>query len=79
MGYHNSWNCLWQSGNPVGVGLKSREVKIKIVKTFEGYSRIDSNIFVDSKLLANGSEDRTVRVCDSGTGKLVASPFKSER
>jgi WD40 repeat protein len=59
--------------------VKANEVKTGSVKTFEGHSAgitcID--ISMDSKLLASGSRDRTVRIWSLNTGELVAGPFDS--
>jgi WD40 repeat protein len=56
------------------VKLKAWEVKTGIMKTFNGHSRMVTNIDIsaDSKLLASGSMDETVRVWNLATGKLVA-------
>jgi WD40 repeat protein len=57
--------------------IKANEVKTGSVKTFDGHSRgitcID--ISMDSKLLASGSWDRTVRIWSLDTGEPVAGPF----
>jgi WD40 repeat protein len=61
--------------------VKANEVKTGSVKTFEGHFEsawitcID--ISMDSKLLASGSRDGTVRICSLDTGELVAGPFDS--
>jgi WD40 repeat protein len=46
-------------------------------KTFESHSQNIScvDISVDNTLLASGSEDRTARIWNLTTGKLVAGPF----
>jgi WD40 repeat protein len=67
-------------GGGLGDGeLKVIELDTGIVKKFEGHSRGISciDISADSKLLASGSWDRTTRIWNLGTGKLVAGPFKS--
>jgi WD40 repeat protein len=72
-----------QDGRWVGqhdsVELKVCEVETGIVKTLEGHSQgincID--ISADSTLLASGSFDRTTRIWNLETGKLVAGPLKS--
>jgi WD40 repeat protein len=59
--------------------LQVNEVKTGIVKTFEGHSTgitcID--ISMDSKLLASGSWDHTVRIWSLESGELVAGLFAS--
>ncbi|KAG2336713.1 WD40 repeat-like protein [Suillus weaverae] len=59
--------------------LKTCEVETGIVKTFKGHSReiICVDISADNTLLASGSLDRTARIWNLETGKLVAGPFKS--
>jgi hypothetical protein len=67
-------------GGGLGDGeLKVIELDTGIVKKFEGHSRGISciDISADSKLLASGSWDRTTRIWNLGTGKLVAGPFES--
>lgn len=67
-------------GGGLGHGeLKAIEVETGIVKQFEGHSRGISSIDIsaDSKFLASGSWDRTTRIWNLGTGKLVAGPFES--
>jgi len=58
--------------------LKACEVETRTMKTFKGHSRIVSSIDIsmDNKLLASGSFDRTTRIWDLNTGKLVAGPFE---
>ncbi|KAG2339385.1 WD40 repeat-like protein [Suillus weaverae] len=58
---------------------KACEVETGIVKTFKGHSdEINSiDISADNTLLASGSLDRTARIWNLDTGKLVAGPFKS--
>ncbi|KAG1794671.1 WD40-repeat-containing domain protein [Suillus plorans] len=59
--------------------LKACEIGTGIVKTFEGHSeRINCiDISMDNTLLASGSEDKTTRIWNLETGKLVAGPFES--
>ncbi|KAJ8586605.1 WD40 repeat-like protein, partial [Rhizopogon salebrosus TDB-379] len=59
--------------------LKACEVETGMVKTFQGHSHAIYCIDIseNSMLLANGSDDRTVRIWSLDTGKLVAGPFKS--
>ncbi|KAG2069007.1 WD40 repeat-like protein [Suillus decipiens] len=60
--------------------LKAWEVETGNVKTFNGHaSRINCiDISSDSTLLASGSNDRTARIWNWETGKLVGGPFKSD-
>jgi len=60
--------------------LKAHEVKTGVVKTY-GHSGqiICIDISADSKLLASGSEDRTMRIWSLETGKLVAGPMFKTR
>ncbi|KIK43125.1 hypothetical protein CY34DRAFT_804125 [Suillus luteus UH-Slu-Lm8-n1] len=60
--------------------LKACEVETGIVKTFKGHSRHISciDISADNTQLASGSYDKTARIWNLETGKLVAGPFKSE-
>jgi WD40 repeat protein len=57
--------------------LKACEVDTGTVKTFEGHSQNISciDISMDNTLLASGSEDKTARIWNLDTGKLVAGPF----
>ncbi|KAG2343685.1 WD40 repeat-like protein [Suillus weaverae] len=59
---------------------KVREVETGIVRIFEGHSgRINCiDISWDSTLLASGANDKTARIWNLKTGKLVAGPFKSD-
>ncbi|KAG2055093.1 WD40 repeat-like protein [Suillus hirtellus] len=72
------WNVTgggdWKSAQ-----LKACEIETGIVKTFEGHSeRINCvDISMDNALLASGSEDKTTRIWNLETGKLVAGPFES--
>jgi WD40 repeat protein len=64
----------------IGSGeLKVCEVETGIVKTFEGHSQmiLCVDISADSTLLASGSFDKTTRIWNLETGKLVAGPLKS--
>jgi WD40 repeat protein len=72
----------WVVTGGLGVhNVKANEVKTGSVKTFEGHSEsawmtcID--ISMDSKLLASGSWDGTVRIWSLDTGELVAGSFDS--
>jgi WD40 repeat protein len=61
--------------------LKACEVQTGIVKTFEGHSPqwiTCVDISADKTLLAGGSWDKTARIWNLDTGKLVSGPFKSE-
>ncbi|KAJ8596235.1 WD40 repeat-like protein [Rhizopogon salebrosus TDB-379] len=53
--------------------VRANEVKTGSVKTFEGHSQwiICIDISMDSKLLASGSWDHTVRIWSLDTGELV--------
>ncbi|KAG1752493.1 WD40-repeat-containing domain protein [Suillus paluster] len=75
MGCH----CWWRLDLDVGSELKACQVETNIVKIFEGHSERISciDISADSTLLASGSWDRTVRIWNLDTGKLVAGPLKS--
>jgi WD40 repeat protein len=77
-----SRNGRWVATGGRDVGraeLKVCEVETGIVKTFKGHSnRITCiDISADSELLASGSRDKTARIWNLDTGKLVAGPFKS--
>jgi WD40 repeat protein len=62
----------------LGDKVKANEVKTGSVKTFEGHSRIACiDISMDSKLLASGFFDSTVRIRSLDTGELVAGPLGS--
>ena len=58
--------------------LKAYEVETGMMKTFQGHSgRVTCiDISMDNKLLASGSWDKTARIWDLNTGKLVAGPFE---
>jgi WD40 repeat protein len=60
--------------------LRACEVETGIVKTFEGRQRFITciDISADNTWLASGSIDKTARIWNLDTGKLVAGPFKSE-
>jgi WD40 repeat protein len=62
-----------------GGELKACEVETGIVKILEGHSQVILciDISADSTLLASGSFDKTTRIWNLETGKLVAGPFKS--
>ncbi|KAG2116789.1 hypothetical protein DEU56DRAFT_984917 [Suillus clintonianus] len=66
-------------GDDKTVELKACEVETGIVKEFEGHSAQISciDISADSTLLASGSDDKTTRIWNMETGKLVAGPFES--
>jgi WD40 repeat protein len=58
--------------------VKANEVKTGSVKTFEGHSGIACiDISMDSKLLASGSWDGTLRIWSLDTGELVVGPIDS--
>ena len=65
--------------NPSHVELEAWEVKTGIMKLLKGHSRMVTSIDIsaDSKLLASGSVDQTVRIWDLDSGKLVAGPFQT--
>jgi len=58
--------------------LKACEAETGMMKTFEGHSHVVTciDISVDNQLLASGSVDRTARIWELKTAKLVAGPFK---
>jgi len=66
----------WDDSDPVE--LKAWEIKTRIMKTLKGHSQAVTciDISADSKLLASGSVDQTVRIWDLDSGKLVAGPFE---
>jgi WD40 repeat protein len=66
-------------GQHDSVELKVCEVETGIVKILEGHSQENHciDISADSTLLASGSFDRTTRIWNLETGKLVAGPLKS--
>ncbi|KIK31776.1 hypothetical protein CY34DRAFT_35825, partial [Suillus luteus UH-Slu-Lm8-n1] len=66
----------WNTDDPE---LKVCEVETGIVKTFKGHSQTITciDISADNTLLASGSFDKTTRIWNLDTGKLVG-PFKSE-
>jgi WD40 repeat protein len=76
-----SRNGRWVAGVTGGDHgeLKVCEVETGIVKTFKGHSRQITCIDIpaDNTLLASGSFDKTVRIWNLDTGKLVA-PFRCE-
>ncbi|KAG2741432.1 WD40 repeat-like protein, partial [Suillus brevipes Sb2] len=59
--------------------LKVCDVETGIVKNLQGHSRTTAciDISADNTLLASGSFDRTTRIRNLETGKLVAGPFES--
>jgi len=68
----------WDDGDPTDVEFKAWEIKTRVTKTFRGHPQVVTciDISADSKLLASGSADETVRIWDLDTGKLVAGPFE---
>jgi WD40 repeat protein len=60
--------------------LKVCEVETGIMKKLRGHSMTITciDISADNTLLASGSNDRTARIWNLETGKLVAGPFESE-
>ncbi|KAG2343591.1 WD40 repeat-like protein [Suillus weaverae] len=60
--------------------LKACKVESAVVKRFEGHSDMINclDISADNALLASGSDDKTARIWNLDTGKLVAGPFQSE-
>jgi WD40 repeat protein len=75
------WVATGSGGFEGGPVLKACEVETGIVKTFKGHSREWINcidISADNTRMASGSNDRTARIWNLDTGKLVAGPFKSE-
>ncbi|KAG2120393.1 hypothetical protein DEU56DRAFT_984449 [Suillus clintonianus] len=59
--------------------LKACEVETGIVKEFKGHSERIYCIDISADgLLASGALDRTVRIWNLDTGKLVAGPFKRD-
>jgi len=64
--------------DPADVELKIWEVKTGMMKTFKENTLVTCiDISADSKLLASGSADETVRIWNFETGKLVAGPFQT--
>ncbi|KIK43524.1 hypothetical protein CY34DRAFT_803777 [Suillus luteus UH-Slu-Lm8-n1] len=77
-----SRNGLWVAtgGGDGGCGeLKVCEVETGIVKTLKEHSSTISciDISADNTQLASGSFDKTARIWNLETGKLMAGPFKS--
>jgi WD40 repeat protein len=74
------WVATSGGGGWDTAGLKVCEVETGIVKTFKGHSSwiICIDISADNTHLASGSDDKTARIWNLDTGKLVAGPFKSE-
>ncbi|KAG1731666.1 WD40-repeat-containing domain protein [Suillus occidentalis] len=74
-----SRNGQWVATGGDRAELKVSEVETGIVKTFKGHSNWINciDISADSELLASGSDDKTARIWNLDTGKLVAGPFKS--
>jgi WD40 repeat protein len=66
-------------GDNHGGELKACEVETGVVKKLRGHSERISciDISADNTLLASGSEDKTARIWNLGTGKLVAGPLES--
>jgi WD40 repeat protein len=77
-----SRNGRWvaTSGDGERGELKACEVETGIVKTFKGHSNWITciDISADNTRLASGSDNKTARIWNMDTGKLVAGPFKSE-
>jgi WD40 repeat protein len=75
-----SRNGRWVATGGDSGELKACEVETGIVKTFKGHSNQITciDISADNTQLASGSRDRTARIWNMDTGKLVAGPFKSE-
>ncbi|KIK31769.1 hypothetical protein CY34DRAFT_102792 [Suillus luteus UH-Slu-Lm8-n1] len=74
-----SRNGRWVATGGERGELQTCEVETGIVKTFKGHSQmiICVDISADNTLLASGSTDKTTRIWNLDTGKLVG-PFKSE-
>ncbi|KAG1811635.1 WD40-repeat-containing domain protein [Suillus variegatus] len=72
------WVVTASGGDGDRAELKACEVETGIVRTFAGHSRRINciDISADNTLLASGSEDKTTRIWNLGTGKLVAGPFR---
>jgi WD40 repeat protein len=78
-----SRNSRWVvTGGGVGprAELKICEVETGIVKNLPGHSDTINciDISADNTLLASGSDDRTARIWNLETGKLMAGPFGSD-
>ncbi|KIK34258.1 hypothetical protein CY34DRAFT_813050 [Suillus luteus UH-Slu-Lm8-n1] len=75
-----SRNGRWVATAGADGELRACEVETGIVKTFKGHSQMIEciDISADSMQLASGSVDKTARIWNLDTGKLVAGPFKSE-
>ncbi|KIK43121.1 hypothetical protein CY34DRAFT_804123 [Suillus luteus UH-Slu-Lm8-n1] len=67
----------WNMTNPE---VRGCEVETGIVKTFKGHLNLITciDISTDNTRLASGSWDKTARIWNMNTGKLVAGPFTSE-
>ncbi|KAG2744610.1 WD40 repeat-like protein [Suillus brevipes Sb2] len=77
-----SRNSRWvviAGGDDGRAELKVCEVETGIVKKLQGHSQRITCIDIsdDNTLLASGSDDRTARIWNLKTGKLVAGPFES--
>jgi WD40 repeat protein len=75
-----SRNGRWVATSGGGAEVKVCEVETGIVKTFKGHSQtiVCIDISADNTLLASGSDDKTARIWNLDTDKLVVGPFKSE-
>jgi WD40 repeat protein len=67
----------WKSGD--SAELKVCDVETGTMKNLQGHSQMINciDISADNTLLASGSDDRTARIWNLETGKLVARPFES--
>ncbi|KAG2739068.1 WD40 repeat-like protein [Suillus brevipes Sb2] len=69
----------WKSLSADSAELKVCDVEKGTMKNLQGHSRLITciDISADNTLLASGSFDRTARIWNLETGKLVARPFES--
>ncbi|KAG1725820.1 WD40-repeat-containing domain protein [Suillus occidentalis] len=74
-----SRDSRWVVTGGKNADLKVFEVKTGVVKKLQGHSKMITciDISADNTLLASGSDDKTSRIWNLETGKLVAGPFKS--